>query len=434
MPARRPLVRLLGAAGFRRLFAVRLATQFGDGVFQAGLAGAVLFNPDRQADPADIATGFAVLLVPYSLVGPFAGVLLDRWSRRQVLAVANALRPLAVLAVAAQVWAGAGGIAFYAAALVVISAGRFVLSALSAALPHVVSDADLVTANSLSTTIGALVTTVGGGAALALRAALGSGNGAYALVGAAAVLPYLLASGAALRFSQNALGPDDAERARRASAWAVAAGLVAGARHVRARPAARNALAVIGLHRLCFGLWTVTTLLLYRNYFAADGLARTGLPGLTQVVVAIAAGGALAALITPVAARQLGSARWCALLLAGAGVVLLAGELPYRTSLALAAALPLGFASQGLKICIDTVVQTQVADEFRGRVFALYDTLFNLALVGAAALTAFALPPTGRAPKTVAAMALVYLLTAAAYAAVNRTRARPVTAAPRTSA
>ena len=64
---------------------MRLAGQFGDGLFQAALAGAVLFDPEHQARAADIASGFAVLLLPYSLIGPFAGVLLDRWWRQRVL-------------------------------------------------------------------------------------------------------------------------------------------------------------------------------------------------------------------------------------------------------------------------------------------------------------------------------------------------------------
>src|SRR3712207_7345465 len=42
-------------------------------------------SPQRAADPVDVAAAFAVLLLPYSVVGPFAGVWLDRWSRRQVL-------------------------------------------------------------------------------------------------------------------------------------------------------------------------------------------------------------------------------------------------------------------------------------------------------------------------------------------------------------
>ena len=64
---------------------MRTASQFGDGLFQAGLAGALLFNPERAADPLAIAGAFAVLFLPYSLLGPFAGALMDRWDRRLVL-------------------------------------------------------------------------------------------------------------------------------------------------------------------------------------------------------------------------------------------------------------------------------------------------------------------------------------------------------------
>src|ERR671929_2319633 len=97
---------LLFRGDFRRLLATRLLSQFGDGVFQAALAGTVLFNPQRAADPVDVAAGFAVLLLPYSLVGPFAGVWLDRWSRRQVLLHANVVRAVLVAFVAALTLGG----------------------------------------------------------------------------------------------------------------------------------------------------------------------------------------------------------------------------------------------------------------------------------------------------------------------------------------
>ena len=83
------LIGLLRTRGFHRLLAVRFTTQWADGMFQAALGGAVLFNPERQADPLAVAAGLAVLLLPYSLIGPFAGALLDRWDRRMVLIAAN---------------------------------------------------------------------------------------------------------------------------------------------------------------------------------------------------------------------------------------------------------------------------------------------------------------------------------------------------------
>jgi hypothetical protein len=423
----------LRSGGFRRLFGVRLAAQLADGVFQLSLAGAVLFNPERQAHAADVAAGFAVLLLPYSVIGPFAGVLLDRWSRQRVLVWTSVLRALAVAGLSVEIAAGLHGIPFYASALVVVSISRFFLSALSASLPHVVGHDELVTANSLSTTFGALATTAGGAAAVGVRSLLGgASNGAYAVIAAAAAVPYLVAAWRAGGFGRHVLGPDEAQRGRRESAGDIARGLAAGLAHLRSRRPALLALAAMGVHRLCYGLFAVCTVLLFRNRFAADGLLGTGLAGLAQLVVVLAVGSGLAALVTPPASRHTGMARWCGAMLAGAGLVQLIFVLPYRLPLYLIAALLLGFCAQGLKICIDTIVQRTVADEYRGRVFALYDMLFNIALVTAAAMVALILPADGRSPASVVVIGLAYLATAFIYtrlagstSALNRRTAEP---------
>ncbi|MBF6235288.1 hypothetical protein IU473_29145, partial [Nocardia farcinica] len=94
--------------GVARLALVRFTGQFGDGMFQAALSGAILFNPERETDPVAIAAGFAVLLLPYSFIGPYAGALLDRWDRRTVLLVANALRAVLIGVVSLGLLAGIG--------------------------------------------------------------------------------------------------------------------------------------------------------------------------------------------------------------------------------------------------------------------------------------------------------------------------------------
>src|SRR5687768_7901803 len=97
---------VLAVRGLRRLLAVRLVSQFADGMFQAALAGSVLFNPDREAGALAIASGSAVLLLPYSVIGPYVGVFLDRWSRRQVLVWTNLLRAALVVPTALLTWYG----------------------------------------------------------------------------------------------------------------------------------------------------------------------------------------------------------------------------------------------------------------------------------------------------------------------------------------
>ncbi len=402
----------LHVATFRRLYLIRLAGQFGDGVFQASLAGAVLFNPERSARASDIAAGFAVLLLPYSLVSPFAGVVIDRWSRQRILLIANVVRAVAVLGIAAEIAADVGGVPFYASALVIVSVNRFVLSSLSAALPHTVDRPTLVGANALSTTSGAVATTAGGAAAIGLRSLVdgSGGNAGYALIAAGSLLAYGGAALAATRFARPALGPDLVERTTRETPAVVVAGLVDGARHVRSHPAVFRALTMIGLHRFCYGISTICTLLLYRNYFQAEGFLRVGLAGLAQVVVLVATGGALAAVVTPTITRHVGLIRYPAVLLLLAGATQLAFGLPYRLPFLLAAAFVLGFVAQGVKISVDTTVQRGVSDEFRGRVFALYDTLFNFMFVGAAVVTALLLPANGRSPISIAVIAAGYLL------------------------
>jgi MFS-type transporter involved in bile tolerance (Atg22 family) len=81
----------------------------------------------------------------------------------------------------------------------------------------------------------------------------------------------------------------------------------------------------------------------------------------------------------------------------------------------LPAALLLGFTAQGVKICVDTLVAQRVADDFRGRVFSLYDTLFNVLFVGAGVLTALILPETGKSATAVIVIGAGYLVTGCVY-------------------
>jgi MFS family permease len=424
LPARRghQLRAVLRRPDFRRLYGSRLTSQCADGVFQASLAGVVLFSPERAADPAGIAGGFAALLLPYSFVGPFAGVLLDRWRRQRVLVVSNLLRCLLVAVVAAEIAAGVAGPVFFATALLVTSVNRFFLSAQSAAQPHVVAPHQLVTANATATTSGSVASVVGGGLALLLRQLVGDGDGGYALIALASVLGYGASALLARKFGADQLGPDDVERSRRETIPDVARGLVAGARHVADRREVAAALAAIGTHRFVYGLSTIATLLLYRNYFVDDGVFQAELAGLGQVFAASAVGTLLAAAVTPAAVRRFGKQRWIVGLFAGAAVTQFALGLPYSMPAVLPAALLLGLAAQGSKICVDTLVQEQVEDDFRGRVFSFYDTLFNVTFVAAAVVGAFVLPTTGKSYVMLVVVSAGYALTALGYHLAVRRR------------
>lgn len=416
----RDLSTLIRLRDFRRLLAIRLLSQGADGVYQVGLATYVVFSPERQTSPAAIASAMAVLLLPYSLVGPFAGVLLDRWRRRQVFLHGNLLRALLAATTAVLMTAAVPDRLFYVSALCVTAVNRFVLAGLSAALPRVVDAERLVMANSLSPTAGSLAAFAGGGLAFVLRLAGADSDAAVVLLGA---VLYLCAALVSLLMAPDLLGPDrDAARPSLGTALTgTARGLIAGVAHLREPPrrVAARALAAMALMRFCYGALTVLLLMLCRY-----GLTSTTQEGLRLLGLALGLSGAgffLAAVVTPWAAGRLGPVRWIVVCALAAAVLEPALGLPFVAGPLLVAAFVLGLTTQAAKIATDTVVQSTVEDGFRGRIFSVYDVLFNVAFVGAAGVAALMLPPDGRSPWLVVMVAVIYASAAAGMGRLPRT-------------
>jgi len=403
------LARLVRTRGYRRLLAVRFTTQWADGMFQAALGGAVLFNPERQADPLAVAAGLAVLLLPYSVIGPFAGALLDRWDRRRVLMGANLVRAALVVVVAAVVLAGGAGLPLYLAALAVAGVSRFVLSGLSVALPHVVPRRHLVEANTLAVTAGAAMAALGGASAIGLRELLGPHDAGSAAVVLAAVVGSLIAAVLAAGFRRGRLGPDRTDE-HQTTVGTVLHGLTDGARATIDTPSVAASFLALAAHRLAFGISTLLSLMLFRYAFTDAGPLRAGMAGLGEAVVLAAAGLGTAALLTPMMVRRWGRPRTVrvALLVAVAMQLTLAALLSLPA--VLVAAFVLGATGQIVKLCTDAAVQGEAGDEVLGRVFALYDIVFNVGYVLAVAAAAVLSPPDGRAPLLLAAAALLYVL------------------------
>ena len=406
---------LLRFQGFRRLLGVRLLSQGADGVYQVALATYVVFSPEKQTSAASIASAMAVLLLPYSLVGPFAGVLLDRWRRRQVFLYGNLLRAVLACATAALMVGHVPDWLFYVSALCVTAINRFVLSGLSASLPRVVDAERLVIANSLSPTAGTLAATSGAGLAFVVRIVAADSDAAVVLVGAALYLASALAS---LRIAPELLGPEqELVQPRLTTALAgTARDLTAGVRHL-AEPARREAawaLMAMSLMRFCYGAVTVMVLMLCRYAWSSPsdgGLALLGL-----AVGISGAGFFAAAVLTPWAVGRLGPGGWIVICAASAAVLEPALGLPFAPAPMLATAFVLGLITQGAKIATDTLVQSSVDDRFRGRIFSVYDVLFNVAFVGAAAVAALMLPPDGRSAALVVTVAVIYAAIAGAMA------------------
>ncbi|HEY0804407.1 MAG TPA: MFS transporter [Pseudonocardiaceae bacterium] len=406
---------------FRRLLLSRFAAQWGDGLFQAGLAGAVLFNPERAADPAAIAAGFTALLLPYSVVGPFAGALLDRWDRRRILVGANLLRGVLILLTALAVGTGTTGFPLFAGALVAVGVSRFVTSGLSASLPHVVPERHLVEANALAATLGAVVSVIGAACAVGLRSVLGVGNSGSGLVTSVAVLGSIFGALLAGRFAAGALGPDRVDEPVR-TLVAIAHGLGDGAKVALRTTSVASGFVALFAHRAAFGASLLITVLLLRYSLHDVGPLKGGMSGLGEVAVAGGVGLLVAGLLTARIVERFGRrGAVCGALVVAAGAQLGLG-LPMVLPTILAAAFVLTAAGQVIKLCVDSAAQRDVGDETRGRVFALYDTLFNITQVVAVALAAAVIPPDGQARWLILVATVLYLVGLVGYLLVLRRR------------
>jgi hypothetical protein len=406
-----------GLPDFWRLLELRTASQFGDGLFQAGLAGALLFNPERAARPMAIAGAFAVLFLPYSLLGPFAGALMDRWDRRLVLVGANLGRLLSVALVGICLAVGTGNLLVLCGALVVNGLSRFVSSGLSAALPHVVPREQVVTMNSIASASGAVAAFIGANFMLVPRALFGAGDAAAASIILLVTIPMLIALLLSLRFDDHVLGPDDTQRAIHGSVlYAVITGWMHGIRTVQQRPTVAATLSGLAAHRMVFGVNTLVVLLLVRSGGAASAGA---LGGAVLFLAATGTGSFLANVVTPPAVQRWGRYVTANAALVIAAAIQLAGA-TLQLVVMVAGGFILGVAGQVLKLCADTAIQIDVDDALRGHVFAVQDSLFWLAFIGAITAAATVIPPDGRSPALILAGTGLYLCGLAAHSIVGR--------------
>ncbi|MGN0102198.1 MAG: MFS transporter [Dietzia sp.] len=435
--------------GLGRLSTARLAALLSEGIHQAALGGIVLFSPESGTTPAAIVGGFAVMLLPYSIVGPFAAAALDRWDRRVVVAVAALVRTLAIVATIALIAAGAvhtgpGLAVLFALSLVAIGLGRLINTGMTAAMPKVVPDRILAATNSVLVTVGSVITAVGAVAAFAVLAVLGAGDSAVSWTLVPSVITALVGVWAVLALPRGHLGPDDDEllsgpdrAVARHAVRAFTGGLAEGVRAARSSALVWVSLTGVTLGRAAFGITTMLAILLLRDAESAGsgGPVIAGMGGFGLLSAAVAAGMGLAAVVTPWAIAR---SRRVLVVAAGAAVSAVAQSAvgPTLDPMTLVVgAVAIGLGAQIVKLVADNAMQTDVPDARRGGVFALQDALFNSAfVVGMVAVWPF-VPTDGRSvalmlvPAALYAAAAVIAMVVATRSGAETERARPDRAA-----
>ena len=402
---------LLTDRKFSRLLRVRWTGQMTDGIFQSALASFVLFSPERQANALNAALAFAVVLLPYSIIGPFVGTILDRISRQRAIAYSNLVRAATLCLVALLIFQGRTGVELTVFILIAFGVNRLILAGLSAGIPLMIESKSLISANALAVTGGSVWVVLGGGIGLGLRrlingvATADHADGYIILAGAAG---YLLAAFFASTLKKREIGPLDHE----IKSASFSQGLIEmreGVKFLRQHIDAARGIAAVAVHRGGITALTLIALLLERNTFNDPADSEAGLAGLSFTLSIAACGFVVGAVIAPYGVRKIGRHRWMRLSLVAStsGPLFI---LFVRTPITLAlAAIITALFGQSLKVTNDALVQSKIDDIYRGRVFSVYDVVVNGAIVSGAVIAALLLPNTGDSFVVPLVVALVYL-------------------------
>ncbi len=395
-----------------RILTVRWSGQLTDGLFQSALASFVLFSPERAPDAVSAALAFAVVLLPYSLIGPYVGTFLDRFSRQRIIRNCNYIRAINLLIIAYLVNIGSTGIILTIFVLLAFGVNRLILAGLSAGLPLLVKKEELIAANALAVTGGTIWVVIGGGIGIAAKNFVSQNYGADfadSMVILLAAFGFTVAALSCFRLEKMEIGPLPHEQPYENHGFKE---ILEGLKILKLHPDTLRGITAVAMQRSGITALTLMALLLERNTFNDPLDPDAGLAGFGMALAIAGIGIGLGAIISPYGVLKFGRHRWMRLLMFGCIPPLLIYAYQVNEFTMIGSAFLVGLCGQGIKVTNDALVQSKIKDEYRGRVFAFYDITVNAGIVTGAIGAALLLPDNGVTSILPITIAVIYLFAA----------------------
>lgn len=353
VPTPSPLRRALASPRFRRLLFAQTISRWGDTFSSVAL---VILVFELTGSGIQVATVVGLEIAPVLLLGLFAGAVADRLPRRRVMITADLAR--AGVALTLVVFHDHLAVV-YASAFLLSAFSVFFHPAASSAVPHLVEERDIVGANSalwsaavlsqivLAPVAGVVVATAGPGPAFLVNS-----------------ISFLISAAFLLRLAL----PATAIQLGRVSRWDQA---TEGARHVARDPLLRVLAMVQVLAALSAGATSALLVVLASEHLGV-GPARFGM-----LIGAIGIGAGLGPLILQRFVPDVRRPTWLfgPYILRGAVDLVLAGFRSFPLALGALAVYGVG-TSTGM-VTYNSTLHTTVPDDRRGRVFALFDVVWQ---------------------------------------------------------
>jgi hypothetical protein len=359
----------IATSALGRLLVPQGISQAGDAITLLLLAQLVVVGGDG-ASAGQLLQAIVAAVVPIVTVGPFAGMVADRWPRRRTMIVGHIGRAVVTAAamlvpITGERWIG------YAAVGALLAVTRLLYTTRAAVLPRLVPREQLVAGDSLVLMVGMLAGLLGG--AVGSLASWTVPEAGFAL----AAFGHLYAASLYRALPADLGGGRGGSAAERRDGDASgSAGWRVAARDLRERTVAVTIVATM-VYRALVGaaLATVVQIVDARYDAGAPGYAAT---------LGLASVGSFAGTLTPgrfvALAPRARAAGSC--LLAAAACAIAAMFTDPIVGLAAIALVSFGF--QNLRVVADATVQGAAHDAAVGHAFAAYDVLYNVAFAAGA--------------------------------------------------
>ncbi|MFD1120249.1 MFS transporter, partial [Sphaerisporangium aureirubrum] len=416
-----------GRTGLGRLIELTAAQSAGDALITVSLAGTLLFGLPVDQARGQVALYLLITMVPFTVVAPFVGPVLDRFrsGRRYVMAGTLFARGLLCWAMAAAI-GPADGLTLFPAALAVLVLSKAYNVSRAATMPSVLpADIGLVTANARVALFSLVSAGVTAAAGVGLAAWIG---GEWVLRGT--MVLFLAAGVSAMRLPRHVDAPDLDLDGEDGEAGEAGAGGPRRRRRWRTLftlgPVVTEAMRANAAIRVLSGF-----LIFFLLFLVQEGhLGESGLS--EQVLIAILAAGAGAGgLLGAVVASWVRGHSPQVIVLIALGLATataVAGALFFSLWPAVTVAAVAGFTQEVGKLALDAIVQREIGEEVRSSTFGVVEALLQIAWVvgGLAGLLLSLLSGRSAGPigLAVIAAAMVVALTALVNARRRRLRAR----------
>jgi len=377
---------LAGNRNYRLLWIGQIVSQLGDWFNSVAIYALLL---ELTGSATSVALMIIVQFLPMAVIGPVAGVVVDRVNRRRLMIVTDILRGMLILVLlvvrrADQVWI------VYLVMGATVSLTAFFEPARTAVIPNVTSRAQLLTANALSSATWSAMLAIGAGAGGVVTALFGR-NVAF-LVNA---VSFFASAVVIARTSFNADPPES----KRPAGWASITGigdLIEGFRFIRSDRHVAALMLVKAGWGIAGGVLLLMTVMGQR-VFPVGGSAAAGI-GVLYAARGIGAG------IGPIMARawlgQQPDEMRRAIAPSYVLVALFYLMLSWSTTIGFASVAVIGAHAAGSVLWVFSTVllQLSVPDRFRGRVFSAELALLMIVSALSSFVCGYALDTWGLSP------------------------------------